>query len=94
MYSINEYKEDIDNVKVFLNEALIKTNKDKDRISIADLSRYYNLWSEEQIHCIKKFGIRINNHITTDRKKDKGNRFTCICGYVWKLEFKNKIDSD
>jgi P4 family phage/plasmid primase-like protien len=86
--SIQEYKDNIDNVKTFLLSSIIKTDSDKDRIPVNELLQYYNNWSTENL-LLNKFGTRINNHIKTERKRFENKQLMCICNYVWNMEFKN-----
>ena len=41
----------------------------------------YNNWSPSKL-ILNKFGIRINNHIKTERKQVNNKKQTCICGYM------------
>jgi len=86
--SIEEYKDNIDNVKRFIREAFVKTECDKDLIPLEEMLQYYNKWSSEKLQT-NPFAKRVNNHIKTEKKRINGRQLTCISCYKWNTEFKN-----
>ena len=49
----------------------------------------YNNWSPSKL-LANPFAKRINNHIITERKQVNNKKQTCICGYIWNIDFKNE----
>jgi hypothetical protein len=88
--SINEYKTDIDSVKTFMEQAVIKTTDDKDRISTADLLHSHNNFSDNKLDK-GKFSKRLNaNSFEVKQKKVNGTNKNCISFVKWNPDFKEE----
>jgi P4 family phage/plasmid primase-like protien len=91
--SINEYKKDIDSVKSFISEAIIKTNDAKDRISSADLLYTHNSWSPNKLDK-NRFAKRLTClGFEVKSKKVDGTNKSCISFVKWNTDFKNEVEN-
>jgi hypothetical protein len=93
--SIKSYRKETDSVKTFIEEALIKTDDDNDRILSTDLFVHHNSWAKQRI-TKQAFGKRIkSNEIEIQKRRiDGGGQGNCICGYKWNEDFKKEIQRD
>ena len=92
--SINEYKKDIDSVKSFMDEAVIATNNDKDRISSADLLYAHNSWSMNKLDK-GRFAKRLTciGHEVKQKKVDGSNK-NCVSFVKWNNDFKEEMNNN
>lgn len=92
--SINTYRKDIDSVKTFVDEALVKTQNEKDRISTADLLYHHNSWGSNKIDR-ERFAKRLNGcGFDIQRKIVNGSKSKCLTGIKWNDEFKKGMDNN
>jgi putative DNA primase/helicase len=90
--SINEYRKDIDSVKTFIDEAIVKTTNDKDRISTTDLLYHHNTWSSNKTDR-ERFAKRLKcMGYELKQKKIDGKKVMCISFVKWNNDFKNEIE--
>ncbi len=91
--SINKYKKEIDSVKTFMEEALIKTDSSKDRIKTTQLLFYHNGWSSHKSDR-ERFSKRITTlGFKTERLMVEGTKSMCIKNYKWNEGFKSDLES-
>ena len=89
--SINEYKKDIDSVKTFMEEAVIATNNDKDRISSAELLYAHNSWSMNKLDK-GRFAKRLTCiGFQVKQKKVDGSNKNCVSSIKWNNDFKEEM---
>jgi P4 family phage/plasmid primase-like protien len=91
--SINDYKKDIDSVKTFMEEAVIATSNDKDRISSADLLYAHNSWSMNKLDKgrfakrLKCIGFEVK------QMKLDGSNKNCVSFVKWNNDFKEEMNN-
>ena len=92
--SIKCYRKETDSVKTFIEEALIKTEDDNDRITSTDLFVHHNSWAKQRL-TKQAFAKRIkSNEIEILKRRIEGGQGMCICGYKWNDDFKKEIQRD
>jgi hypothetical protein len=93
--SIKCYRKETDSVKTFIEDALIKTDDDNDRISSTELFVHHNSWAKQRI-TKQAFAKRIkSNEIEIQKRRIEGEgQGMCICGYRWNDDFKKEIQRD
>jgi P4 family phage/plasmid primase-like protien len=85
-----------DTIKSFIEEALIKTDNDKDRLTTSQLLIFHNQFYTESVLTSQTFAKRLNaNNITVKRviTADK-QRGMGICGYKMNPDFLDDIGHD
>jgi len=92
--SIKCYRKETDSVKTFIEEALIKTEDDNDRITSTDLFVHHNSWAKQRV-TKQAFAKRIkSNEIVLRQMRIEGVQAMCISGYKWNDDFKKEIQRD
>ncbi len=87
--SINKYKKEIDSVKTFMEEAIIKTDSSKDRIKTTDLLFHHNGWSSHKSDR-ERFSKRIISlGYKPQRLTVDGLKSMCITNAKWNEGFKS-----
>jgi len=90
---INNYKKEIDSVKTFMNEAIVVTNNDKDRISTTDLLYHHNSWCSNKLDR-ERFAKRLKaTGFELKQRKVLGNKIMCISNIKWNDEFKKELNN-
>ena len=92
--SINSYKSDIDSVKTFMDQAVIKTDNEKERISSADLLYAHNSWTINKLDK-NRFAKRLKclGYELKQMKIDKTNK-SGISYYKWNTDFKDELQNE
>lgn len=87
-HEINVYRKDIDSVKTFCEEALIRTDNDKDRISTAEMLFKHNGWSPAKLDK-QKFASRLGSIgiIQKQRQIQSIGKVMCVSGYKYNTDF-------
>ena len=91
--SINQYKKDIDSVKTYMDEAVIKTNDEKDRITTVELLELHNSFSDNKLDK-GRFAKRLNaNGFEVKQKKVNGSNKNCVSFIKWNNDFKEDLQN-
>lgn len=91
--SINDYKKDVDSVKTFMDEAVVATDNDKDRISSADLLYAHNSWSMNKLDK-GRFAKRLTCiGFEVKQKKVDGSNKNCVSYVKWNKDFKEEMNN-
>ena len=89
--SIKSYRKEIDSVKTFCDESLIKTNNTKDCVLVTELFTYHNIWSENKLN-MKEFGKRIKlAGFDIGRPRVNGVQGTAVMKHQWNVEYKSSL---
>jgi phage/plasmid-associated DNA primase len=91
--SIKEYRKDVDSVKTFIEEALVKPDNDKDKILTTSLLNYHNLWSVAKL---KKntFAKRMTaNEIIIVKSRTENGQGMAISGYKFNTDFIESMEN-
>jgi P4 family phage/plasmid primase-like protien len=92
--SIKSYRKETDSVKTFIEEALIKTEDENDRIASSELFMHHNSWAKQRL-TKQAFSKRIkSNEIDLRQMRIEGVQAMCISGYKWNDDFKKEIQRD
>ena len=98
--SIKSYRKETDSVKTFIEEGLVKSGDDNDRIKSTELLMFHNGWAKQRL-TKQAFAKRIkSNEINLKQMRiDDGTgtgevQAMCICGYKWNVDFKKEAERD
>ncbi len=92
--SIKEYRKDVDSVKTFIEEALVKTGNDRDKLATTKLLFYHNGWSKQKL-TKQQFAKRFKtNDIEVKKLRIDGVLSMAISGYKFNSEFIKTIEEE
>ena len=92
--SIKNYRKETDSVKTFIEEALIKTGDDNDRVSSSELFIHHNNWAKQRLSK-QNFVKRLKaNEIDVRKLRFDGTQMMAISGFKWESDFKTELKNE